>query len=171
MHRNALPLLLLLACTPAEEIEPAAAGGTTRAAGPAEEVRGQDGVHFSATTAVLESFPVHLHTTVEATNRGGSPATLVFPDGCTVLLRAWREDGTADEPAWDQAGTTACTMAVQRVTLQPGESRSFETRTDAREILGDSLPDGSYRLAAYLRPATGAVQVPAGTVPLAVQRD
>jgi hypothetical protein len=42
--------------------------------------------------------------------------------------------------------------------------------TSARAILGDSLPDGRYRLEAWLRPDSGPVFVEAGTVDLSVPR-
>jgi hypothetical protein len=125
-------------------------------------------VRFTADTRILESFPVQLHTSVTATNDGDEPVQLTFPDGCVVLLRAYRDGG--GEPVWDQRAEMACTAALVQETLAPGTSQTWEARTDARAILGTSHPDGRYRLEAYLRPRTGTVAVPAGTADLAVPR-
>ena len=127
-----------------------------------------EGIEYRATTAVLESFPVQLHTTVDITNRSGSAVGHVFPDGCVVLLRAFQ--GTSQVPSWDQQGIVGCTQALIEVNLTSGGSRRFQVRTDARAILGDSLPNGRYRLEAYLRPSGKLVRVDAGAADLAVPR-
>ncbi len=131
-------------------------------------LRTEEGLLYRASTAVLESFPVQLRTHVNITNATGSDIDLTFPDGCVVLIRAYREGSS--QPAWDQRANTGCTAALVRVHLGPGESQEFVAATDARAILGDSLPDGNYRLRAVLRPQTGEVIVDAGTAPLAVPR-
>ncbi len=127
-----------------------------------------DGVEYRTQTLVLESFPVQLHTIVDVTNRSSDRVELVFPDGCVVLLRAFQDP--QQEPVWDQGRDIACTMMLTQADLAPGESRRFETRTGARDILGDSLNDGRYRLEAYLRPSGKTVRIDAGTVHLAVPR-
>lgn len=134
---------------------------------PAAEVVA-NGISYRASTQIMESFPVQLRTTVDVHNATGAPVRVVFPDGCVVLLRAFPQGATT--VAWDQRRTVGCTAALVDVTLAAGESRSWETRTDAREILGDSLPDGRYRLEAYLRPQGGPIAVAAGTADLAVPR-
>jgi hypothetical protein len=176
--------LLLAACTAtgAPDADDRAASGdpadTPRAHAPAAPDTGAgadgsvvvDGVRYSAATAVLESFPVQLHTTVDIENTGAAAAHLQFPSGCVVLLRAYR--AAADpSPAWDQGRTVMCTMAIQLLELEPGASRQYGTRTDAREILGDSLPAGAYHLRAYVAVNGGVVEVPAGSVELAVPRE
>jgi hypothetical protein len=127
-----------------------------------------EGIEYRASTAVLESFPVQLHTIVDVTNRSGSAVDVVFPDGCIVLLRAFQ--GTRPVPSWDQQGLVGCTQALIEVHFARGASRRFETRTDARAILGDSLSDGQYRLEAYLRPSGKVVRVDAGVADLAIPR-
>lgn len=139
--------------------------GTDRASSPAT----QAGVEYRADTQVLESFPVQLRATVTLLNRTGETVMLELPDGCPVLLRAYRE-GVGSKPAWDQGNVLVCTLAIQEVRLAPGESRTFQGRSDAREILGDSLPDGSYRLTAVVRPNGSTVELPAGSAQLAVPR-
>jgi hypothetical protein len=124
-------------------------------------------LRYSAETLVMESFPVQLATTVTVANIGSRPAALEFSDGCPVLLRAYRAPDHTGEPAWDQARETFCTMAIQRMTISPGESRDFTVRTDARQILGDSLPNGRYLLTAVLRKTGWPLELDAGSVDLA----
>jgi hypothetical protein len=129
----------------------------------------RDGVRYTATTTVLESYPVQLHTTVRVLNTGSTPARLEFPSGCVVLLRVYRDTADA-RPVWDQAQIVMCTMALQLVDLAPGESREYSTHTDAREILGDSLPDGTYHFRARVAVNGGELEIPAGSAQLAVPR-
>lgn len=126
------------------------------------------GVEYSAETLIMESFPVQLRTVVTVKNVGDSSVRLSFPDGCVVLLRAYREGSSA--AAWDQGNTVMCTGAFVEVDLAPGATRTFETSTDAAAILGDTLPDGRYRLVAYLRPTSGEVALDAGSADLAIHR-
>jgi hypothetical protein len=124
-----------------------------------------DGVRYTAATAVMESFPVQLRTTVSLENGGAERVDVTLRDGCVVLLAASRPG--SDASAWQEA--RGCTMALVEVSLAPGEVREFSSATvSAREILGDSLPDGPYDLVAVLRPLAGTVRVPAGRVMLAV---
>jgi hypothetical protein len=151
--------LLATACSTSGDPAAAdAAGGIVR-----------DGVRYTASTAVLESFPVQLHTTVEVHNIGNATARLEFPSGCVVLLQAFRQPGDS-EPVWDQARAVMCTMALQIVDLAPGERRTYSTRTDAGEILGDSLPDGTYHFRARVAVNGSALEIPAGSAELAIQR-
>lgn len=124
-------------------------------------------LQYHADTAIMESFPVQLAATVTAENIGSRPAALEFPDGCAVLLRAYRTPERTGTPAWDQERETFCTMAIQRFTINPGESRQFTVRTDARQILGDSLPNGRYFLTAVLRKAGWTLELHAGEADLA----
>jgi hypothetical protein len=129
--------------------------------------RTEGDLRYSATTLVMESFPVQLATTVTVANIGSRPAALEFSDGCPVLLRAYRAPDRTAPPAWDQERETFCTLAIQQVTITPGESREFTVRTDARQILGDSLPNGRYLLTAVLRKTGWPLELDAGEVELA----
>src|SRR5690606_28313013 len=116
----------------------------------------------------MESFPVQLATTLYITNPNPVPVHVSFPDGCVVQLRAYPAD--SDEPGWDRGQPVDCTMAIVDVTVGPRSTRTFEVRTNAAAILGNSLPDGRYRLEAYVRPGPGEIAVSAGVVDLAVPR-
>ncbi len=129
--------------------------------------RTEGDLRYTAETAIMESFPVQLATSVTVVNIGSRPAALEFSDGCPVLLRAYHTPDRSGEPAWDQERDTFCTLAIQRITIDSGESRSFSVRTDARQILGDSLPNGRYFLTAVLRKTGWPLELEAGAVDLA----
>lgn len=169
MRRSVLFLTLLLvvaaACSRPEH--PAQPGQPESPSSRQGSIMTEGDLRYVAETAIMESFPVQLATTVTASNVGSRPAALEFPDGCPVLLRAYRTADRSGRPAWDQANETFCTMAIQQFTINPGESRRFTTRTDAREILGDSLPNGRYYLTAVLRKSGGPLELTAGEADLA----
>ena len=125
-----------------------------------------DGITYRVTSFnIAESFPVQLQITVEIENESTTSQSVTSPDGCVVLVRAY-DGGT--EPVWDEGRTAACTQALVQVSLAPGESAEFHTgMLSAATIIGDSLPNGEYRIAAYLRPGK-IVERDAGRVDLAV---
>jgi hypothetical protein len=122
------------------------------------------GITYRVTSFVVaESFPVQLGITVELENESTIPQSVTFPDGCVVLMRAY-DSGT--EPVWDMGQTVACTLALVEIDLGPGESEEFNTGlVSAATILGDSLPNGEYRITAYLRPGQ-TVELDAGMADL-----
>ncbi|MDX1623788.1 MAG: BsuPI-related putative proteinase inhibitor [Gemmatimonadota bacterium] len=136
---------------------------------PLEGVAERGGLEYAATIQVMESFPVQLAGTVTITNTTDERVEVTFPDGCVVLLRAYRPEGS--EPVWDQASEVACTMALVDLALEPGESREFGSpAASAADVLGDDLPDGTYRVAVYLRPGGEELEIFAGTVELVIPR-
>jgi hypothetical protein len=126
-----------------------------------------EGVAYDAELRVLESYPARLQAQVRLTNTSDEPVEIRFPDGCVVLLRAYRSEDRSGQPAWDpMRGSLFCTMILVEFTLSPGESREFQATASAPEILGDSLPAGRYFFTALLRPNGRAVEVPAGQADL-----
>ena len=125
-----------------------------------------DGLTYRVTSLIIaESFPVQVGVTIQIVNGSTAPQSVTFPDGCVVLMRVY--DGGAD-PVWDMGGAVACTLALVEVDLAPGDSEAFQTGlVSAATILGDSLPNGEYRITAYLRPGQ-TVELEAGRVDLAV---
>jgi hypothetical protein len=132
----------------------------------AASTRVLDGLRYTVETRVMESFPVQIAVEVTLTNIGDAPASVRFPDGCVVTLRALRDS----EEVWDQRTLILCTAAVVDVELDGGASESFSTTTSASAILGSSLPDGKYQLRAVLRPDGRSLTLDAGEVDLAVLR-
>lgn len=157
MHRIT-PVLAALALAAACAPNPAPTGGGTVDA---------DGIRYAADTRILESFPVQLQTTVTLTNTTSAPQTLEIPGGCPVLLRAYTTAERTGEPAWDQSRDIVCTQQVMIARLGPGESEEVTGRASARDVLGDSLPNGRYYLTAVVVPNRQQVEVPAGEADLA----
>ncbi|MFO7260793.1 MAG: BsuPI-related putative proteinase inhibitor [bacterium] len=140
---------------------PAGGGEPGPAAGPQRQVT-VEGVTYTAEVRIAETAPPTVYATARVTNTSSSRQTISFPDGCVVLLRAYRDAARAGAPAWDQQRGAFCTMQLVELDLAPGESREFQASTRADEILGDSLPVGRYYFTALLRPNGRAVEVPAG---------
>lgn len=148
----------------------ACAGATT--AGREEGSPPLRGIDFVADVAVLESFPVRLAGTVRITNRRATPVRLMFPDTCVAMLRVYDGDDSRSAPVWDQRHTTSCDGDAATLEIEPGGTTEVRVPTvSAAAILGDSLPDGTYRFTAYLRPEGGrVVEVEAGIAELAAPR-
>ncbi|MGH7567265.1 MAG: BsuPI-related putative proteinase inhibitor [Gemmatimonadota bacterium] len=127
------------------------------------------GLTLHADVVVMESFPVQLRGTLRVENP--TQQTISFDvGGCPVFLRVY---GAQDDTAiWDQGDGAICTMILRTVTLEPGNSETFETNTaSAADILGEELPDGTYRVAVYLALVEGGQpEAAAGEVPLAIPR-
>jgi hypothetical protein len=127
------------------------------------------GVTYSVTSfAIAESFPVQIGVTVQVGNESGTSQSVVFPDGCVLLMRAY---DSRNNLVWDFGHLVDCTQSLVEVDLSPGETRQFQTGLiSAATILGESLPDGEYRIAVYLRPNGQTVELDAGVADLAVPR-
>ena len=154
---------------PVEEGGPGPAAGEPGAALQQQQT-GQGtavGGSYTAETRIAETAPVTMYTTVRVENTSSGRQEVTFPDGCVVLLRAYRGPARMGAPAWDQERGVACTMQLVELSLAPGESREFQTSVRADRILGDSLPAGRYYFTAVLRPDGRVVEVPAGEADLA----
>ena len=129
-----------------------------------------DGVTYSVTSfAIAESFPVQIGVTVQIKNESGTSRSVIFPDGCVVLMRAY---DSQDNLVWDLGHLVDCTQALVEVELAPGETKEFQTGLiSASTILGENLPEGAYRIAVYLRPNGQTVELDAGMADLAIPRD
>ncbi len=115
--------------------------------------------------SIAESFPIQIGVTVSVRNQTASTQSVTFPDGCVVLMRAYRDDPT---PVWDMAMGLACTLALVERDLEPGEEIEFGTGlVSAGTILGGTLPSGEYRMTAYLRPGGDIVELEMGLIDLA----
>lgn len=131
----------------------------------------QGDVEYRATTAILESFPVQLKTSVVMANRSRSRVVLQLASGCPVQLRVYH-DQERQRLVWDQGRVIACTKEIQIVELAAGDTAQRSAPiVSARAILGDSLPDGRYWLGAYVQVVGAPLVVPAGVAELSVPRE
>lgn len=123
------------------------------------------GLRLEAEVAVNDSIPVQLQGSLEVTNPTHQ-ATSFDVGGCPVFLRVYDASGAM---VWDQGDGAICTMILRTVTLESGETERFQTaEADVTEILGEELPDGSYRAAVYLALVDGGQpEASAGEVELA----
>ena len=69
-----------------------------------------------------------------------APCTFLGP----LSLRAYAPSSL--KPSWDSALSVngPCFTAIEKLDLKPGASHTFQQVNDVNEILGDSLPSGSY---------------------------
>jgi hypothetical protein len=109
--------------------------------------------------------PEVVRTVLTVTNPSDRPVETGIR-GCTLLLRVYRADDQARGPVWDAGRGGQCTQDPMRLSLGPGESRTFEDRTDVWRILGESLPPGRYAFAALFRLADETLEIPAGELEL-----
>jgi hypothetical protein len=137
--------------------------------GPSSSSVVQGAVEYTPETLILESYPVQLHTIVRMRNRASSRVEVQLGGGCPVLLRVYRDEART-QLVWDQGRGIACTKEIQIVSLAPGGTAERYTRTGAREILGDSLPDGHYYLSAYVQVVGAPLTIPAGAADLSIPR-
>lgn len=169
MNRHALRFAALLLCAPI--------AGCLSSVDPIDAIDGAPGsdaviqgeIGYRASTAILESYPVQLHTTVVMINRGKTRAEVRLASGCPVHLRAYRNEERT-RLAWDQGQQLVCTKQIQVIDLAPADTAQRSTRSNARDILGDSLPDGRYWLAAYVQVVGAPVLVSTGYADLSVPR-
>jgi hypothetical protein len=125
-----------------------------------------DGFGYRAQSVELPAQPRQVDVAVTVMNMLQRERQLEFPDGCIVLIRAYRDAARSGVPAWDQQRQAACTQAIQRVTFGAGEARFYRATVSVPDILGDTLAPGRYHFTALLRPAGRRVEVPAGDLEL-----
>lgn len=105
---------------------------------------------------------------VEIVNEGSAPETLSFPDTCIAMLRAYFALGGGE--AWDQRdGKTHCRDRVREIEIAPGATVVTDPFAASIAVLGDGLPEGSYRFTTYLIPiGEPEIELPLGEVRLAL---
>lgn len=123
---------------------------------------------FAAGVDVMESFPIQLVGFLSVTNRGRDRVTFGV-GGCPVLLRVRRPGDMA--VVWDQGEEVVCVAVRRLIVLEPDASITLHTPTSsATDILGETLPDGMYRIGVYLRSDEDETEVDAGPVELSIPR-
>lgn len=121
-------------------------------------------LQYSAETAIAESFPVQLYTTVRVHNPNAEARTVTSPDGCEVVLKVYATPARTGRPAWTPR--LVCAAVIESYTIAPGETLELRRHVGAGEILGDTLPDGRYHITAHVK-FEGGRDLPAGEADLA----
>ena len=120
---------------------------------------------FSARLTSDGSMPTRLTGEVRVANRGGTPETLVFADGCPVRVRVYEAQGTRMAPVWE--GPRDCPSEPIALAIGAGDSAILPVpATSAEEILVSGLPDGAYRVTVLLAPESRVIEIEAGEVDL-----
>jgi hypothetical protein len=131
------------------------------------------------TDITLRDTVQQLSTSVKLTNDSALPVHLEY-GACAVRVLAFRAEARAGAPVWNSdyrapyhaSYTYGCTAQLILADLQPGKSLDFGFQGPLIELVGDSLPNGRYYLAADLllsnRP--GFLRIPAGSVDVALAR-
>jgi hypothetical protein len=107
-----LVLVALVACAPADR--------RGQNADPETMTVQHDDISYRAESQILERDPATVRTTATVVNTSGDHREITFPDGCTVLIVAYGDEGR-QTPAWEQERIAVCTLALQIVQLGPGE--------------------------------------------------
>lgn len=128
-----------------------------------------DGLQWTGTVDVMESFPVQLVGRIAVANEGDEARTLVFESGCTALLRAYRPQIPNAFLVWDQGDVADCSGGPGEIEIAPGETVELSTpRVSARTILDGGKPNDEYGIAVYARANGRNVELQVGGVDLAV---
>jgi hypothetical protein len=129
-----------------------------------------DAVIYRATTEADVTAPAATRTTVTATLTHAGGSRLRYSLECAVTLHAYRSRVRRDaaprsgEPDWKSS--QRCGPELQEMWLQRGDSRTFQVRTSAHEILGGRLPPGRYYFVAVVREERRTVYLSAGEAEL-----
>ena len=120
---------------------------------------------FSARLTTEASAPTRLSGEVRVANRGGTPETLVFADGCPVRVRVYDAQGERMAPVWE--GPSDCPAEPVALAIAAGDSAILPVpATSAEEILVSGLPEGAYRITVLLAPESRVIEIEAGEVDL-----
>jgi hypothetical protein len=127
-------------------------------------------VVYRAATEPDAAAEAAIHTTVIATLAHAGGSRLRYSFDCPVTLYAYRSRARRDaaprsgEPDWKSP--PRCGPELQEMWLQRGDSRAFQVRASAREILGSRLPPGRYYFVAVVREERRTVYLSAGDAEL-----
>lgn len=136
------------------------------AGGAARERIVVDGVVYEAASAVARD---SLRVGVTATNTAGTTRHLEF-GACALSLALYRAAAREEPAAWDEDRLErVCVLYLAVRDLAPGESiqpREFVRTVAVPEILGDSLPSGSYFVTGRLTVNDRRLVLAAGSVDL-----
>ena len=94
--------------------------------------------------------------TITAQNQRETEQTLIFTSGQSFDIRI-RENRKDESPVvWNWSHGRMFTMALRRMKLAPGETKTYEATWDQKDNEGDIVPRSNYRVEAQLK-ANGGI--------------
>ena len=130
---------------------------------PLRESVTHDLITYTASSVVLND-AVQGRVIGTLTNAGGMLTE--YPAACAMEIVAYRSrehrDAAPRSGTPDWRSTRPCSAAWQQVTLFSGQSKVFDFVASAREVLGISLPDGTYYFAAVVHTRSRHIWLSAG---------
>ena len=137
---------------------------------PLPRQRSIDGLLYRVDTWTAATSPTAVGSTLSVVNETDALTAASIAETCPFSLYGYREkarrDGAfvAGEPDWGPKGR--CLLEMVFLRLGAGESRQFNMTVPGAEILGDSLPEGRYYLAAVVRLKNRSIWLAAGEIQL-----
>ncbi len=121
-------------------------------------------VYHASGVTVDGSSVLHAHAT--ATLGYANSALVGFSNDCPIVIYAYRDRARRDSAprsgVADWVQRTSCGTQETSVGMGRGETRSLDTSVPVRDILGASLPSGTYYFAIAIRAQTNRVFLSAG---------
>ena len=107
--------------------------------------------------------PTELHVTATIENPTPTPKE-VWLSGCAAWMRLYPLGSRPRPPAEAIPRGTQCMAPDSKVTLAPGEKKSFSAEGFRLTLQGDSMPPGRYHVQAVMDRINDLLAVPAGSV-------
>jgi hypothetical protein len=126
-------------------------------------------VYHAGPVTVDGSSVLHAHAT--ATLAYANSALVAFSNDCPIVIYAYRDrarrDAAPRSGAADWVQRTTCVTQETSTAMGRGETRSLDSSVPVRDILGGSLPAGTYYFAVAIRAQRNRVFLSAGEMGLA----
>lgn len=135
---------------------------------PLPRQRSIGGLLYRVDTWTAATSPTAVGSTLSVVNQTDALLTASIADRCPFSLYAYREKARRDaafvagEPDWRPE--ERCLLEMVFLRLDAGESRQISITVPGAEILGDSLPEGRYYLAAVVRLRNTSIWLAAGDI-------
>ncbi len=134
---------------------------------PSERVAGGPNYRMGAPTTTTKA---GIEATLTVTNNGDEDVDIFIARDCPVNIHLYHDKARRDaayvagEPDWRPKGI--CVLEMDAMRFSPGESQQFTVTVPVAEILGDSLDDGRYYVAALVWLRDQSLMLSAGEVEL-----
>ena len=123
----------------------------------------QDGIRYSASTAIVDATAGRVRTTLTLQNVSDAVRTVTV-GGCELTVRVYATSAHTPPPIWDQNQNEACPLWASNLTLKPGQSWTTSDEVTGHDVLGSTAPAGVYAFVAVVE--MSSITIDAGSVPL-----